>query len=148
MNHYSKNSRDMLNTCHQDLQTIFERVLEFWDHSIICGRRGRLDQDKAFAEGKSKVQWPNSKHNIVDEYGNEDTVGLSLAVDAVPYPVDWDNIDRFIAFGCYVLGVADALYRQGAISHRLRWGGDWNYLSRDLSPQSFNDYPHFELVKP
>lgn len=140
MNQYSKTSRDRLNTVHPDLQIVFEHVLQEWDHSILCGVRPKEDQNKAFNDGKSKLQWPDSKHNVTEP--DE----LAMAVDAGPYPLDWDNRERWIGFGCYVLGVADELYRQGVISHRIRWGGDWNHASRDLSPQNFDDLPHFEAV--
>ena len=65
--------------------------------------------------------WPNGKHNKKP----------SLAVDVVPYPVDWSDIERFIRFGWFVKGLAIGL------GIKIRWGGDW---------KRFKDYPHFELV--
>ena len=142
MNQYGNSSRERLNTVHPELQLVFERVLSHWDHSILCGVRSKEDQQGAFNDGKSKVQWPDSKHNVTEPDQ------LAMAVDAAPYPIDWSDSVRFVAFGCYVCGVADEMYRQGTISHKLRWGGDWNASDgRELTPQSFNDYPHFELIK-
>ena len=98
---------------------------------------GKKDQDKFFDEGKTKVKWPDGKHNKTP----------SEAVDSVPYPIDWNDRERFIGYGCYVLGgVADALYSAGKMKHKVRWGGDWNHTDREFTPQNFNDYPHFELV--
>ena len=42
---------------------------------IVCGHRNKEDQNKAFAEGKSKLKWPKGKHNKLP----------SQAVDAAPY---------------------------------------------------------------
>jgi len=136
MAHYGKQSIGNLNTCHPDLQVLFQTVIEEWDNSILCGHRGKVDQNYYFDQGKSKVKWPDGKHNKTP----------SEAVDAVPYPIDWNDRERFVTFGCYVLGVADALYKQGIMKHRVRWGGDWDHSTRELSPQSFNDLPHFELI--
>lgn len=138
MNQYGNKSRTRLNTCHPDLQLLFERVLPHWDHSILCGHRNQQDQNAAYLAGNSKVKYPDSKHNSYP----------SMAVDAAPYPIDWEDRERFIAFGCYVLGVADEMFRNGTISHKVRWGGDWNINDgRELTPQTFDDLPHFELVK-
>jgi len=63
----------------------------------------------------------------------------------VPYPVDWEDTKRFYHFGGYVLGVASELFKRGEITHRLRWGGDWDG-DTDVSDQQFNDLPHFELI--
>jgi len=136
MANYGKKSRSNLDTCHIDLQVLFETVLPEFDHSVLCGHRGEEDQNKFFDEGKSKVRYPDGKHNKTP----------SEAIDAAPYPIDWKNRERFIAFGCYVLGVADQLLRDGIMSHRVRWGGDWNHSSRDLTPQTFDDLVHFELI--
>tara|TARA_R100000049_G_C1946920_1_gene92439 strand:- start:186 stop:443 length:258 start_codon:yes stop_codon:yes gene_type:complete len=81
------------------------------------------------AEGKSKLDWPKSRHNSFP----------SMAVDCVPYPVpDWDESEPFIRFAHFVLGVA---HQQGVL---LTWGGDWD-SDWDLKDNRFNDYPHFEL---
>ena len=84
----------------------------------------------AFLRGNSKVQFPNSKHNSLP----------SLAVDAAPYPIDWNDKKRFALFAGFVLGIA------ATKGIRLRWGGDWNmnYITLD---NRFDDLPHFELVQ-
>lgn len=133
---YGEKSRRNLNTCHIDLQVLFEAVIEEWDNSVLEGHRPQAAQDKYFNEGKSKVKWPDGKHNKTP----------SEAVDVAPYPIDWKDRERFVAFGCYVLGVADALHKAGKMKHRVRWGGDWDHSTRELTPQSFMDLPHFELV--
>ena len=71
---------------------------------------------------------------------------LSMAVDVVPYPVEWNRQgqERMRHFAGFVFGVASQL----GITD-LRWGGDWDgdvWTSRDgLRDQSFMDLPHYEL---
>ena len=126
-----------LTTCHPALQHIFHAVVKDFDCSIICGHRDKEAQDKVFREKKSKVQWPNSKHNKFP----------SLAVDVAPYPEVkvWKPIKRFNDFGFFVKGVAHAMHQRGDIEHLLRWGGDWDG-DHDTTDQSFNDLVHFELI--
>ena len=128
MPEYSQKSKAKLASADRGLQAVFNVVIQAFDNTILCGHRPKEEQDAAFAEGRSRVKWPDGKHNAVP----------SMAVDAAPYPIDWKNIKRFIYFGGVVMGVAFAL------GIKLRWGGDWD-ADTDLDDQSFNDYPHFEL---
>lgn len=137
MNHFSETSKARLQTCHRDLQTLFAHVIQDYDCTIICGYRDQQEQDKVVAEGKSKLKFPQSKHNKMP----------SLAVDAAPFEkdkIDWSK-SQMIAFAFYVKGVADRLYRIGTISHRIRLGADWNQ-NNDIDDETFLDAPHFELV--
>ena len=81
-----------------------------------------------FDEGKTKVLYPNGRHN---DYP-------SNAVDVVPYPVDWDDRERFHLFAGFVLGIARSM------GINLRWGGDWNQ-NFEVDDNKFDDFPHFEL---
>jgi len=134
---FGKRSDERLNSSHPDLQKIFTEVVKGFDCSILCGHRSKADQDKAVEERRSKAAWPSSKHNSMP----------SMAIDAAPYPIDWRDLKRFYMFGGYVLAIASQLYEAGEISHRLRWGGDWD-LDTEVSDQRFNDLPHFELIRP
>ena len=125
---FGNRSKKRLDTCHPDLIRLFEKVVEGFDNSILCGHRNEFDQNKAFDEKRSKLKFPKGKHNTIP----------SLAIDVAPYPIDWNDIKRFYFFGGYVKGVAKSM------GIKIRWGGDWDSdtLVRD---QSFNDLPHFEL---
>ena len=135
MAYFSEISQTRLETCHKDLQTLFNHIIQSYDCSILCGHRDEIDQNKAYREGKSKLKFPRSLHNLVP----------SRAIDVAPYPIDWQNIIRFYAFGGYVLGVAQHLRSTREITHNLRWGGDWRG-NRVYNDQKFIDLPHFELV--
>lgn len=128
MPEYSLRSKDRLATADRRLQAIFNVVIQAFDNTILCGHRTKEAQNAAFAGGRSRVKWPDGKHNSLP----------SKAVDAAPYPIDWKDIKRFIYFGGFVMGVAFAL------GIKLRWGGDWDGDTM-LDDQTFNDYPHFEL---
>jgi len=133
---FSRISSERLATCHPDLQVLFNEVIKYFDCSVLCGHRGREEQEKAFSEGKSKLRFPQSKHNSTP----------SMAVDVAPFPIDWNDLHRFYYFAGRVMGIADMLLAQNKISHRIRFGGDWN-SDNQVKDNRFNDLVHFELVK-
>jgi len=137
MPRYSSTSQERLATCHPDLREIFAEVIQHFDNTIIEGHRSRERQNRLQREGKSQVRWPNSKHNSYP----------SMAVDAIPYPIDWNDRERMTLFAGYVIGVADQLFDLGRINHRVRWGGDWS-MDTEVKDNRFDDLVHFEIVKP
>lgn len=137
---FSRRSQEKLETCHEDLQGLFTRVVEVIDCTILCGRRGKAEQDRLFSLGHSRCQWPDSKHNAEDS-------DLSEAIDVAPYyeekpHIRWDkkSLWRWYFFMGIVKGVAEEM----GIS--IRQGGDWD---RDtyVRDQKFNDLPHVELFR-
>jgi len=133
---FSKTSLERLSTCHPDLQTLFNEVIKYFDCAVIVGHRGQAEQDAAFRDGLSKLKWPNGQHNSMP----------SMAADVAPYPIDWKDTKRFCYFAGVVMGIAETLLEQGKISHKIRWGGDWN-MNSQVKDETFHDLPHFELRK-
>lgn len=125
---FSQTSKEKLSQCDSRLQAIFNEVIKHWDCTILEGHRDEETQNRYFSEGKSKLQYPEGKHNQLP----------SEAVDAIPYPIRWDDILRIYAFAGFVLGVA------AANDIKIRWGGDWDG-DKDFKDQNFNDLVHFEL---
>ena len=125
---FGKSSKRRLATCDDGLQNLFYEVVQHFDCSVIIGHRGEKDQNKAFDEGKSKVRYPEGKHNS----------NPSTAVDVAPYPIDWEDRERFIYFAGFVKGIASEM------GIPLRWGGDWDNDTQ-LSDNKFDDLVHFEL---
>ena len=125
---FGRKSREKLKTCDKDLQSLFNEVVKYFDCSVLVGFRDRNGQDTAYESGHSKVKWPNGKHNQKP----------SFAVDVAPYPVDWEDRERFIYFGGFVKGCA---FRMDI---PLRWGGDWD-SDTQLSDNNFDDLVHFEI---
>ena len=128
MPNFSDFSKQRLRTCDMDLQRLFNEVIRHFDCRVMEGHRGRDRQNELCDIGRSKLRYPDSKHNSHP----------SKAVDVVPYPVDFDDIDRMRMFGGFVLGVASQL------GIPLRWGGDWD-MDMEVGDNTFNDLPHFEL---
>ena len=131
MPQFGKTSMERLMTCQPGIQRVLLKAIRNGpDFTIICGHRGRAEQGRAVAEGRSKVHWPNSKHNT----------DPSEAVDIAPYPIDWDDTNRFRVLAGYILGVADTM------GVPLRWGGDWDHDYSETD-ERFRDLPHFELLE-
>tara|TARA_Y100000310_G_C20678377_1_gene814406 strand:+ start:1790 stop:2179 length:390 start_codon:yes stop_codon:yes gene_type:complete len=126
---FGKRSKKNLDTCHPYLQLLFNEVVKDIDCSVICGHRTKTEQHKAFDTKKSKTKWPDSKHNE----------SPAMAVDVVPYPVDWGDLNRFYFFAGFVLSTANRLGLQ------IRFGGDWD-SDMEFGDNSFNDLVHFELM--
>ena len=129
MPRFGKRSRGNLATCDERLQKVFNEVIKNVDCSVIEGHRSEERQNKLYDEGKTKVRYPNGRHNAKP----------SNAADVVPYPIDWDDRERFHLFAGYVLGVARGM------GITLRWGGDWN-MNFEVDDNKFDDFPHFELT--
>jgi peptidoglycan LD-endopeptidase CwlK len=110
-------------TCHPLLVTLFQRAIKRadlpHDMTVVCGHRGKADQDAAFAAGRSRVRWPRGKHNKTP----------SLAVDVVPFvggkrsTATWASSTHAPAVKAeWAAMQAEGLVPDGV---KLVWGGDW-----------------------
>lgn len=102
-------------------------VNELWPCTILCGQRTIEEQRALLAVRRSTTL--DSKHLRTP----------SLAVDAAPDPLDWEDTRRFYYFGGFVLGIAESM------GIAVRWGGDWDG-DMQIKDQNFNDLVHFELL--
>jgi len=131
---FSEKSRQRLSTCDQELQELFLGIDALgFECTIIEGHRGQKDQDRYYAKGRSKVKWPDGKHNQIP----------SKAVDVAPYvhgALSW-NKNHCIYFAGVVMGVAKI------IETKIRWGGNWDRDDEVITDQEFQDLVHFELVE-
>jgi peptidoglycan LD-endopeptidase CwlK len=109
-----------LKECHRDLQKVAHEAIKTFDFTVICGHRSKAAQDKAVATGKSKAKWPTSKHNSTP----------SMAFDATPVPLNWNNIQSFHTMAKHMKAAAKK------VGVKIKWGGDF---------KNFFDGPHFEL---
>jgi len=124
--YYGDASRARLSTCHSDLQRLFKALAEDgWDIAIVCGHRTEEAQSEAYANQKSRLSWPHSRHNK----------SPSIAIDAAPWingAIPWDADDSvWIQFAGIVMSKAAEL------NIDIIWGG----LFRGLK-----DLNHFELA--
>ena len=114
------------------LQMVAWRVIDIIDFRVLEGRRSKERQNRLYEQGKSKLQWPDGKHNVTKP-GQ-----LAKAYDLAPYPIDWKDTSRFYMLG----GIVKAVAHEMGVN--IRWGGDWD-SDNDLGDQSFNDLVHFEV---
>lgn len=118
---FSASSLNRLQTCHPLLQDLFNEVIKYQDCAIVFGYRNREEQEEAFKNGRSKAHYGQSNHNFYP----------SLAVDVMPYPINWEDMKGIHKFAGFVLGVA------AAKNIPIRWGGEF---------KNFFDGPHYELI--
>lgn len=141
---YSMESLRQLDNADGRLVKLCYQVLKLHDHKVNESYRDKAAQEKAFAEGRTKLHFPLGNHNQLP----------SKAVDLFPFvggvfigfPQKTDNRDIYLQkcaqwayFGGIVLGCASGL------GLPIRWGHDWN-TDNNLFDQSFVDAPHFELA--
>lgn len=135
---FSKRSKDNLSTADVQLQKLFNEVIKEIDCTVIYGHRTPEEQFELFKKGREKVDgwWTvvdkskvvtnldgttkKSKHNYFP----------SKAVDVVPYPINWNDINSFKL-------LASVIKRKALeLGIDVEWGGDWKYLK---------DYPHWQV---
>ena len=107
-----------LSGVHPDLVAVVKRAIQITeqDFTVIEGVRNIERQRQLVAKGASKTM--NSRHIT------------GHAVDMVPWPVDWNDLDRFEVVSEAMKAAAEEL------NISIVWGGDW---------KSFYDGPHYEL---
>jgi len=119
---YSKKSLENLNSCEERLIRLFSEAIKTspMDISVLSGYRGKKEQNRLQTEGFSQLIYPRSMHNKEP----------SLAIDVVPFPVDWADINRYRILSYHIKIIAWKL------DLKIDWGGDW---------KNFPDYPHWQL---
>ena len=128
---FSQSSVDKLNTCHPDIKLICGVLIQIMDVTIIEGVRTPERQAQLVAKGLSKTL--DSKHLVQPD-------GLSHAVDVAPFPIDWNDRERFV----HMQGMIKAIAHMLGI--KIRSGLDWD-MDNDLKEHKFSDSPHFELIR-
>lgn len=131
MYQFGKASKAKLATIHPDLQKILSAAIKHIDFTIVEGMRTLETQKEYVRIGRSKTL--NSKHLEQDD-------GYSHAVDVAPWPIDWDNRERFI----YLQGIIKGIACEMGID--IRSGIDWDG-DGDITDTSFFDGPHIELKR-
>jgi len=107
-----------LSGVHPDLVAVVKLAITITeqDFTVIEGVRNINRQRELLKAGKSTTM--NSRHIT------------GHAVDMVPWPVDWNDLERFEVMSEAMKAAAEEL------DIPIVWGGDW---------KSFYDAPHFEL---
>jgi peptidoglycan L-alanyl-D-glutamate endopeptidase CwlK len=157
---FSTRSENALVGVHPDLVRVFRRAATMatpeQDFVLLEGVRAIEQMKINYGKGRTsaqigvhgipasyarpkerKVTWLNnpfaSNHRkMKDGYGH--------AIDAAPWPIDWNNRARFETLAELILAAAKA---EGV---RVRWGRDWDEDGR-YEEKGETDGPHFELVR-
>lgn len=152
---FGKTSLTRLEQAHPILQELCNRVVEYFDITILCTHRTKPEQDAAFLSRASQKTWPQSKHNTLP----------SEAVDAAPWPIpdgwggltktapmardlEWKSRVKFYEM-IAVFRVCWQQMREDfpelADAFEIRFGADWDG-DNDYRDQTFDDLPHIELI--
>lgn len=124
----SASSQAKLNQVRMDLRRVCAKAFETlpFDVTVIEGLRSQKRQAELYEKGATKVM--TSRHMS----GN--------AVDLAPYPIDWNDTERFRILAHHMFAAAKEL------GITIRWGGNWSRIDENQKPpSSFVDMPHFEL---
>lgn len=142
MPEFGSKSKAVRASLHPKLQLLVDRVVEIVDISLVESIRSEGIQTLYFQERKTKVNYPNSKHNATDDpllHGV--CFSVSDAIDLVPYPTAYKDKAQMLLVAGVVLAVAAML------GINIRWGGDWNGdgIINDNKGEFYDPW-HFELV--
>ena len=134
---FGAKSIDRLATCHPDIQKVMNEAIKHYDFTILYGNRSTEEQFFLFKKGRKYIDGKWAVINKSEVVTNLDGMtklsnhnhSPSLAIDIAPYPIDWNNIERFKELSVVV---KKAMLTVGV---NLQWGGDWK----------MRDYPHYEI---
>tara|TARA_R100000030_G_scaffold91467_1_gene76578 strand:+ start:1464 stop:1844 length:381 start_codon:yes stop_codon:yes gene_type:complete len=121
---FGKRSKERLKGVNPKLVNVLNELIKIMDVTIIEGLRTEARQNELLAQGKSKTKY--SKHLE------------GKAVDLAPYPIDWEDRERFHYMGGMIRGIGK---QQGV---DIRWGGDWD-SDGEIKDNSFDDLVHVEI---
>ena len=121
---FGKKSKERLRGVHPKLVNVLNELIKIMDVTIIEGLRSEERQKELLEQGKTKTKF--SKHI------------KGKAVDLAPYPIDWEDRERFDYMGGMIRGIGKQLNTD------IRWGGDWD-SDGEIKDNSFDDLVHVEI---
>ena len=124
MPRFGRRSKERLKGVDERLVNVANELVKIMDCTVLEGLRTKERQSKLIAEGKSKTKY--SKHIE------------GKAIDIAPYPIDWEDRERFHYMGGMARGIGHAL------GVTIRWGGDWD-SDGEVKDNNFDDLVHIEL---
>lgn len=128
-----KTSLARLQGVDETLVNVVKRAIEISevDFSVLEGVRTLERQRELYAQGRTApgkiVTWTMKSKHIEGK-----------AVDLVPYPLDWNDLEKFNK-------IKDAMFQAAReLDVNLRWGADWNE-NGEYREKGEYDSPHFEI---
>lgn len=155
---YGPRSKRELKTCHADLQKIFNVAIKRSkiDFGISEGHRTIERQKYLYSIGRTiRINSPIITHVDGEKKKSKHNSKPSFALDIFIYTHQNAYKEKILydkPHLAYIAGLIDSiaaeLLEAGEISHAIRWGGNWDSDGVIDLDQRFDDYPHFELIKP
>ena len=125
MPRFGRRSKQRLKGVDAKLVNVANELVKLMDVTVLEGLRSQERQNELVAQGKSKTKF--GKHV------------QGKALDLAPYPIDWEDRERFHYMGGMLRGIA---HEMGV---KIRWGGDWD-SDGEIADNSFDDLVHVELI--
>lgn len=131
---FSKQSEQRLTGLNPKLVQVVRLALQRTkqDFLVLEGLRTPQRQRELYNQGRTTpgkiVTWTMKSNHLT---GN--------AVDLVPYPVDWNTVEKFDQIALAMFSAANEL------GIKIRWGADWDMDGRSRE-RGESDSPHFELA--
>ena len=132
---FGKQSLDRLATCDERIQKVMNEAIKHYDFTVLYGYRTPAEQFELFKQGRTLVgkEWKVTGKTVTNLDGktkmSNHNSNPSKAIDIAPYPIDWNNIQRFLDMAKVVKEAAKT------VGVEITYGGDWK----------MKDYPHFEV---
>ena len=133
---FGKQSLDRLATCDERIQKVMNEAIKHIDIVILYGYRTPAEQFELFKQGRTLVGgvWKVTGKTATQLDGktkmSNHNSNPSKAIDIAPYPIDWNNIQRFLDMAKVVKEAAKT------VGVEITYGGDW---------KKFPDFPHFQV---
>ena len=128
-----KTSLARLQGVDETLVNVVKRAIEISevDFTVMEGVRTLERQRELYAKGRTApgkiVTWTMKSRHIEGK-----------AVDLVPYPLDWNDLEKFNK-------IKDAMFQAAReLDVNLRWGADWDGDGKYREKGEY-DSPHFEI---
>lgn len=139
---FTEKDKAKLVQVHPKLGGVLEDAIKIIDFIVVYGLRDKEIQDRLYAEKKSQLRFPYSKHNKTsDPLYNGIEYTVSDAVDIVPRNTLYADVNRI----CFLMGVVQACAVKRDV--KLRFGLDFNQNNIfENKENGFFDAAHVELI--
>lgn len=133
---FGEKSLNRLSTCHADIQKVMNEAIKHYDFTILFGYRSPQEQFELYKQGRKLInnKWKKVGATVTNLDGitkvSEHNYKPSKAIDIAPYPIDWNDTNRFKDLAKVVKDAAKT------VGVAIEWGGDW---------KSFVDLPHYQI---
>lgn len=141
---FSKLSLSRLEGLNPNLLKVVKRAIELTEQDFLVVEGVRTKEQCWINYGKGRTASQCQAKNVPTKYAQphlskvtwlNDPLGSKhvsgKAVDLVPYPVEWNDLNKFRVIAVAMKAAANELHV------KISWGGDWTKTK---------DYPHFELA--